>query len=62
VACGRSTTEVVREGHGLPVARARWRRCFALSLALRLFARIALLDLAVFFTSGLRSGLGSGLM
>ena len=47
---------------GYAVARVRWRRCFALSLALRLFARIALLDLAVFFTSGLRSGLGSGLM
>jgi hypothetical protein len=35
-----------------PVARARWRRCFALNLALRLLARIDLLDLAVFFTWG----------
>jgi hypothetical protein len=34
------------------VARARWRRCFALSLALRLLARIVLLALAVFFTRG----------
>jgi hypothetical protein len=34
------------------VARARWRRRFALSLALRLLARIALLVLAVFFTCG----------
>jgi hypothetical protein len=34
------------------VARALWRRCFALSLAFRLLARIALLDLAVFFTWG----------
>jgi hypothetical protein len=33
-----------------PVARARWRRCFALSLAFRLLARIVLLDLAMFFT------------
>jgi hypothetical protein len=39
------------------VARARWRRCFALSLALRLLARIVLLDLAVFFIS--RSGPGA---
>jgi hypothetical protein len=31
-----------------PVARARWRRCFAFSLAFRLLARIALLGLAVF--------------
>jgi hypothetical protein len=38
------------------VARARWRRCFALSLALRLSARIVLLDLAVFFAWGSRSG------
>jgi hypothetical protein len=35
-----------------PAARARWRRCFALSLALRLLARIILLDLAIFFTCG----------
>jgi hypothetical protein len=35
-----------------PFARARWRRCFALSLAFRLFARIALLDFVVFFTGG----------
>jgi hypothetical protein len=34
------------------VARARWRRCFTLSLALRLLARIVLLDLAVFFGWG----------
>jgi hypothetical protein len=34
------------------VARARWRRCFALSLALRLLARIVLLDLTVFVTWG----------
>src|SRR5882762_2195716 len=34
------------------VARARWRRCFALSLAFRLLARIVLLDLAIFFTWG----------
>ena len=32
------------------LARARWRRCFAFSLALRLFARIVLLDLTVLFT------------
>ena len=32
------------------VARPRWRRCFAFSLALRLLARIVLLDLVVFFT------------
>jgi hypothetical protein len=38
-----------------PVARARWRRCFALSLALRV-----LLDLAVFFTWGLPVWVGSG--
>jgi hypothetical protein len=44
---GRSTTDAVREE---PVARARWRRCFALSLALRLLARIVLLDLVVFVT------------
>src|ERR1700751_2376851 len=30
-------------------ARARCRRCFALSLALRLFARIVLLDFVAFF-------------
>jgi hypothetical protein len=36
----------------LPVARARRRRCFALSLALRLFARMVLLGLAVCFTWG----------
>ena len=42
------------------VARASWRRCFALSLALALLARIVLLDLAVFFTWGLRSGWGIG--
>jgi hypothetical protein len=35
---------------GQAVARALWRRCFALSLVLRLFARIVLLDLAVFVT------------
>jgi hypothetical protein len=40
---------------GQLVARARWRRCFAFSLALRLFARIVLLDLTVLFT--LRSSL-----
>jgi hypothetical protein len=40
---------------GQLVARARWRRCFAFSLALRLFARIVLLDLTVLFTW--RSGL-----
>jgi hypothetical protein len=34
------------------VARARWRRGFALSLALRLLARIVLLDLAIFFIGG----------
>jgi hypothetical protein len=34
------------------VALARWRRCFALSLAFRLLARIVVLDLAVFFTWG----------
>ena len=42
------------------MARARWRRCLALNLALRLFARIVLLDLAAFFTLGLQSG-GIGL-
>ena len=31
-------------------ARALWRRCFALSLALRLLARMVLLALAGFFT------------
>ena len=30
------------------LARARWRRCFALSSPLRLLARIVLLSLAVF--------------
>src|SRR5262249_38316369 len=35
-----------------PAARARWRRCFDLSLAFRLLARIVLLDLAIFFTCG----------
>ena len=35
---------------GQLLARARWRRCLAFSLALRLFARIVLLDLAVLFT------------
>jgi hypothetical protein len=35
---------------GQLLARARWRRCFAFSLALRLFARIVLLDLTVLFT------------
>jgi hypothetical protein len=34
------------------MARTLWRRHLALSLALRLFARIVLLDLAVFFTWG----------
>jgi hypothetical protein len=42
----------VKRGVGDPVARARWRRCFAFSLAFLLFARIVLLDLAVFFTWG----------
>ena len=37
-------------GAGQLVARARCRRCFAFSLALRLFARIVLLALAVLFT------------
>jgi len=37
-------------GAGQLLARARWRRCFAFSLALRLFARIVLLALTVFFT------------
>jgi hypothetical protein len=41
-----------RRGSPYAVARARWRRCFALSLALRLLARIVLLGLAVFFTRG----------
>jgi hypothetical protein len=35
---------------GQLLARARWRRCFAFSLAFRLFARIVLLDLTVLFT------------
>jgi hypothetical protein len=39
-------------GAAQPVARARWRRCFAFSLAFRLLARIVLLDLAVFITRG----------
>ena len=34
------------------MARTLWRRHLALSLALRLFARIVLLDFAVFFTWG----------
>jgi hypothetical protein len=38
------------------VARTRQRRCFALSLALRLFARMVLLDFAVFFTWGSLDG------
>ena len=37
------------------VARARWRRCFAFSLALRLLARIVVLALMVFIASGLQS-------
>src|SRR4029077_21246123 len=42
------------------VARARWRRCFAFSLALRLLARIVVLDLAVFFTWGSKlDGIGA---
>jgi hypothetical protein len=44
----------------LPVARVRWRRCFALSFAFRLFARIVLFDLAVFFTWGFPVWVGSG--
>jgi hypothetical protein len=44
----------IRPGAAYPVARARWRRYFAFSLAFRLLARIVLLDLAVFIT-GLRS-------
>jgi hypothetical protein len=47
-----STPIGVKRGVGYPVARARWRRCFAFSLAFLLFARIVLLDLAVFFTWG----------
>jgi hypothetical protein len=45
------------------VARALWRRGFALSLALRLLARIVLLDLAIFFTWGsdLKRSAGGGL-
>jgi hypothetical protein len=43
--------------------RARWRRCFAFSLALRLVARIVLLDLAVVkpmsWTSGAAARTGS---
>ena len=35
---------------GQLLARARCRRCFAFSLALRLFARIVLLALVVLFT------------
>ena len=37
-------------GAGQLLARARCRRCFAFNLALRLFARIVLLALAVLFT------------
>jgi len=37
---------------GYAVARARWRRCFAFSLAFLLFALIALLDFVVFFIGG----------
>jgi len=37
---------------GQPLARARCRLRFAFSLALRLFARIVLLDLVVLFTCG----------
>jgi hypothetical protein len=40
-----------------PAARARWRRCFAFSLAFLLLARIALLDLAGFIP-GLRFQIG----
>jgi hypothetical protein len=39
------------------LARARWRRCFAFSLALRLFARIAWLFLTVFITWNLSAKL-----
>jgi hypothetical protein len=42
------------------VARARWRRWFAFSLALRLLARIVMLTLPVFFTWGLQSGWDRG--
>ena len=45
------------EGHA--VARARWRRCFAFSLALPLLARIVLLPLAALFICGSDLG-GSG--
>src|SRR5215467_13238896 len=37
---------------GQLLARARWRCCFAFSLAFRLFARIVLLALTVLFTWG----------
>jgi hypothetical protein len=37
------------------VACARWRRCFAFSLALRLLARIVLLALAALFNFDLDS-------
>jgi hypothetical protein len=35
-----------------PVARARWRRCFAFNLAFRLLILIVLVDFAIFFISG----------
>jgi hypothetical protein len=44
---------VSAQGWGYAVALARWRRCFALSFAFRLLARIVLLALVgLFFTCG----------
>jgi len=51
---GRAFNRLVKiafDKHG-PVARARWRRCFAFSLALRLLAWIVLLALAVLSICG----------
>jgi len=45
-----------RFGTAQPVARARWRRCFALSLAFRTLARMAVLALAVFIADFPRRG------
>jgi hypothetical protein len=57
-ACGQSPIAIpdnpapILSGAAHPEARARWRRCFAFSLAFRLLARIVLLDLALFITGG----------
>jgi hypothetical protein len=49
-AASRRSLPLCSFGTAQPVARARWRRCFAFSLALRLLARIVVLALMIFFT------------